>query len=275
MATSNGYDLIALDMDGTLLDPEKSVTDGVAQALEQAARAGKTIVLATGRCVSELAPYRDALAPVRYAICESGALLYDLGEERVLASWALPPEVAPAVAREAAAEGAMVQGMSRGIGIAQRSHVPHMDRWKMGIYRPLYEETATLVDDMNAELNDPGRSWEKLNVFHLTPESRERGREALRSLPVVFAYMEETSLEITAEGIDKGRGLLELCRILGIDPARTVGVGDGANDEPLLQAAGLAVAMGNATPEIAEMADATVADTARDGAAEAIRRFLL
>ena len=91
-----------------------------------------------------------------------------------------------------------------------------------------------------------------------------------------YLYREiDGGVEITAEGVDKERGLLELCRILGIDPARTVGVGDGANDEPLLRAAGLAVAMGNATPEIAEMADATVADNARDGAAEAIERFLL
>jgi hydroxymethylpyrimidine pyrophosphatase-like HAD family hydrolase len=180
-----------------------------------------------------------------------------------------------AVAREAAAEGAMIQGMERGIGIAQRSDVPHMDRWRMGVYRRLYEETATLVDDMLAELNDPGRSWEKLNVFHLTPESRERGHEMLGGLPVVFAYMEETSLELTPRDVDKGRGLLELCRILGIDPARTIGVGDGENDEPLLRAAGLAVAMGNATPDVAGMADAVVAGNAHDGVAEAIEKFLL
>ncbi len=275
MGNSNGYDLIALDMDGTLLNPEKIVTDTVRRAMERAAAAGKVIVLATGRCISELAPYRDALAPVRYAICESGALLYDLEEKRVLARRTLPPEVAPAVAREAAAEGAMIQGMERGVGIAQRSDVPHMDRWRMGVYRRLYEETATLVDDMLAELNDPGRSWEKLNVFHLTPESRERGHEMLSGLPVVFAYMEETSLELTPKDVDKGRGLLELCRILGIDPARTIGVGDGENDEPLLRAAGLAVAMGNATPDVAGMADAVVAGNAHDGVAEAIEKFLL
>lgn len=275
MPTKNAYDLIALDMDGTLLDPEKNVTGGVRRAMERAAAVGKVIVLATGRCVSELAPYRDALVSVRYAICESGALLYDLSEERVLARRTLPPEVAPAVAREAAAEKAMVQGMERGIGIAQRSDVPHMDRWKMGIYRRLYEETATLVDDMIAELDDPARSWEKLNVFHLTPESRDRGHEMLGHLPVVFAYMEETSLEITPKDVDKGRGLLELCRILEIDPARTIGVGDGANDEPLLRAAGLSVAMGNATPDVAEMADVMVADNAHDGVAEAIERILL
>jgi hydroxymethylpyrimidine pyrophosphatase-like HAD family hydrolase len=169
----------------------------------------------------------------------------------------------------------MIQGMERGVGIAQRSDVPHMDRWRMGVYRRLYEETATLVDDMLAELNDPGRSWEKLNVFHLTPESRERGHEMLSGLPVVFAYMEETSLELTPRDVDKGRGLLELCRLLGIDPARTIGVGDGENDEPLLRAAGLAVAMGNATPDVAGMADAVVAGNAHDGVAEAIEKFLL
>jgi hydroxymethylpyrimidine pyrophosphatase-like HAD family hydrolase len=97
----------------------------------------------------------------------------------------------------------------------------------------------------------------------------------LSGLPVVFAYMEETSLELTPRDVDKGRGLLELCRILGIDPARTIGVGDGENDEPLLRAAGLAVAMGNATPDVAGMADAVVAGNAHDGVAEAIEKFLL
>ena len=73
----------------------------------------------------------------------------------------------------------------------------------------------------------------------------------------------------------KGTGLLALAAQLGISPEQTIAVGDADNDLPMLRAAGLGVAMGNANENARAAASVTVADNDHGGCAEAIRRFLL
>ena len=73
----------------------------------------------------------------------------------------------------------------------------------------------------------------------------------------------------------KGTGLLALAPQLGISPEQTIAVGDADNDLPMLRAAGLAVAMGNANENARAASDVTVADNDHSGCAEAIHRFLL
>ena len=73
----------------------------------------------------------------------------------------------------------------------------------------------------------------------------------------------------------KGTGLLALAAQLGIPAEETIAVGDADNDLPMLHAAGLAVAMGNANKNARAASDVTVADNDHGGCAEAIRRFLL
>ena len=86
---------------------------------------------------------------------------------------------------------------------------------------------------------------------------------------------ENSSLEITAKGVDKGVGLTMLCEALQIPIAATIAVGDADNDIRVLETAGLAVAMGNAADHIKAISDVTVADCEHDGCAEAIYQYLL
>ena len=112
--------------------------------------------------------------------------------------------------------------------------------------------------------------------FHLADRaSRAPARERLAGLPVELAESEDASLELSPAGADKGSGLLALAELLGIPRAATIAVGDAENDLPMLRAAGLGVAMGNATDAARAAANVVVADNDHDGCAEAIRRFLL
>lgn len=72
------YHLIAFDMDGTLLTSEQTISTVSLKAINQAIQAKKQVVLATGRPLSEIKPYRQDLASLQYAILESGAVIYDL-----------------------------------------------------------------------------------------------------------------------------------------------------------------------------------------------------
>ena len=87
----NRYDLIAFDMDGTLLDSNHQITQDSLDAIDAAVNAGKTVILSTGRSLSELKDYRQMLKHVRYFICESGALLVDTNTDRIIHSEQIEP----------------------------------------------------------------------------------------------------------------------------------------------------------------------------------------
>ena len=82
----NDYQLIAFDMDGTLLDGKKQITIKTQHAINRALKSGKTVILSTGRGLDELNEYRDILKDIPYFICESGACVYDNFNDEILYS---------------------------------------------------------------------------------------------------------------------------------------------------------------------------------------------
>lgn len=83
------------------------------------------------------------------------------------------------------------------------------------------------------------------------------------------------NMEVNAPGVTKGSGLLALAAHLGLTRAQTMAVGDSGNDRAMIEAAGLGVAMGNATDDIRKIADVTTDDNNHDGVAVAIEKYVL
>lgn len=270
------YELIAFDMDGTLLNSRKEITPVTAEALKRAAKAGKQIALSTGRCRPELISYIRQIPEIRYLICSSGALVYDVQEKKEICKNLLEPSLVKKLLELSMKEGAMMHLLDKD-SIVQTDQFEHMERYGMGIYKPMYERVVTAWDDLYASYCAAPFPVEKVNFYHTDQESRERTRERIREagLPVILVNAENSSLEISASGVDKGNGLEQLCKYLKIPVDRTIAVGDADNDIRILKTAGLSVAMGNALPHIRELADVIVADCEHDGCAEAVEKYLL
>ena len=116
----------------------------------------------------------------------------------------------------------------------------------------------------------------RVGGIHLfVAEDRDAAIASLAGEDVNIVCCEKHSIEITHASVTKGTGLLALAAQLGIPAEETIAVGDADNDLPMLRAAGLGVAMGNANENARAASDVTVADNDHDGCAEAIRRFLL
>ena len=270
------YELIAFDMDGTLLDSGKRVLPSSIDAIAEAAAAGKKVAIATGRCPKMVAMYKDQLPDVRYAICCAGAVVYDFAEGRVLAERDIDHGVVARALRTADEEGPYILEVTAGEGVyMQLDEIQMSPACGVGAYQQLYLDTSELVEDAHAVALDPAARISKLNFHFAHVEDRDRAHTRLADADVVVTDCEASSLEFTCPGIDKGTGLAELTRIAGIDMAQTIAVGDADNDLPMLRAAGLGVAMGNALPEAVATADVQVADNDHGGVAEAIRRYLL
>lgn len=269
------YQLIALDMDGTLLDSRKRVLPSSTAAIGEAVAAGKLVAISTGRCPVMIEMDRAAFPQVRYAICGSGSAVYDLHERRMLKEVTLDHALLEAAISACAGEDYLCEACSGPGFLFAPDMVERMPGYYMSIYQPLYASTGTPCADFDERLHDPAFPVQKFNLHFSSPEARDRVRERLAGAPLELAYMDEASLELSPVGVNKGTGLLTLAALLGVPREQTIALGDSDNDLAMLREAGLGVAMGNANPNARAAASARVADNDHGGVAEAIHRFLL
>lgn len=266
------YKLIALDMDGTLLMTDKSVHPDTIRDIELAGRKGIYVVYCSGRAVPEILPYVPLLKNMRYVVCMSGALVYDLQARKSIFHKAIAGKYVQNILNTAEKEEGMIHFLTEKESIVRADQVMHMADYHMGVYQPMFLQVARTVTDISGEakLHD---SIPKINVYLPSVKARERAYQTLRHLLLSFAFVEETNLEITADGVTKAEGLKELVRYLGISMEETIAIGDADNDRAMLEAAGLAIAMGNAQRDIRELCDTVTGDNDHNGVGEAIWKY--
>lgn len=267
------YKLLALDMDGTLLDSHKQVLPRTREAIAQLAASGVAVAYCTGRNPTELSDYVAQLPSIRYGSLVSGALAYDFSSQEALSVTPLPTEACCHVIETGALENVMVHLLCVGTSVARQTDIDRMDQVHMGIYHGMFDKLCTRAEDLEEYVRAHEGQVLKTNLYHLDNAARERTRARLAGMGLKLVDAEETSLECTARGISKDKGLRAVCDALGIGMDQVVAVGDAPNDTDALGAAGCAVAMGNATPQIKEIADLVVADNDHDGIVEAIERL--
>ena len=268
------YALLASDMDGTLLTSDKRLPEETVRDIAAAAERGRTVVLCTGRNAAELEPYREKLPWVRWAATVSGAVVCDLCQGRTVYAAGMDRALVMEMADVAEEYGAMIHLLAEDASIVRADQAAHAEDYGMGHYRELYDAVARQVTDIRAEIARRP-SVPKVNQYFRTRADRAAAFARLQGLPVTITLAENAGLELSPPGVDKGVGLRRLAASLGIGMERVIAVGDGDNDLPMLAAAGLAVAVGNAAPEVLSVADVVVADNDHNGVGQAIREYLL
>ena len=275
MNKGNNYRLLSLDMDGTLLDSAKQIPPETTAAIQQLLQRGVEVVVGTGRGLAELADYRAAFQGMHYGLLVSGGLLYDFQQEKPLTLHTLSLTQCQHLLAAAAAEDAMVHILTVNDSVAREQDILHMNDFSMGVYQDMYERICDRQTDLGRYVQEHAQEILKINLYHRSTASRQRSRQRLQGLGMNLVLAEQTGLEASPEGITKASGLKELCQLLQIPLAATVAVGDAPNDREILQTAGLAVAMGNATASIKEICDVVVSDNDHNGVLEVINRYFL
>ena len=268
------YRLIALDLDGTMLNSRKELTPETIQAVRAVCAAGKTAAFCTGRAVPELAEQIALLPEVRYAVFACGGGLYNIREKKAFGLRGIPAALTRRILDIARGKDLMPQFVLPDIDVIQASHMENLEHYHMGVYRPMYEKAMTLVPDIYAFAASCREPFLKINLYHADVPERARTREQLATPELELVYSEISSLECSARGVSKGSGLERLCTLVGIPLSDCIAVGDADNDIPMLRAAGLGVAMGNAPDYVKAAADRVVSDHDHGGCIEAIRILL-
>jgi 5-amino-6-(5-phospho-D-ribitylamino)uracil phosphatase len=256
-------DLIALDLDGTLLAPDETISVRNRTAIKDALRAGIRVVLVTGRGVDTPIRVSKELGLNLPVICCHGALTKDFGANKTLESIPVPLQYAKPMVQFAEREGlAIAIYVEEAFYRLQGSEVFMDDMRGPGWY-----EAPSLSEIL---------SQAPTFIRFLGEESVRRMQREFGDLPLSFRY--ETWLDfvecaVLNRNASKKNALARLCADFGIPAEAVLAIGDSRNDIPMLRWAGVGVAMGNALPEVRQSVRYVTGPNDRDGVAQAIERF--
>lgn len=268
------YDLIAFDMDGTLLDSQKHIRPDSLKMIKKACQAGKIVCLSTGRCLPELESYKEELSSMPYFICISGALIYDNKNQEIISSTPISSSIAEELFARVKDKDLMIHILSDQ-SIINKEKIEEMPLYQMGNYQEAFKKNTRQVDDVVDAWQKEKFPLYKINLYSKSPEKREILLPQISDIDLTFTYSEITSIECTAKGLSKASGLKMLCQKLNIPLERTIAVGDADNDLEIMKASGLAVAMENANQNVKNIANVIVKSNDDGGCAQAIADYLL
>ncbi|PLT35087.1 Cof-type HAD-IIB family hydrolase [Bacillus sp. V5-8f] len=244
--TKKEIKLIALDMDGTLLNEDGKVTEGNRAAIKEAEEKGVKVVLSTGRAYATCNEIAKSLALSSYLITVNGSEIFDPNGDLV-----------------------------------ERNIISHeLIEWMWNLtqkYKTGFWATST--DKVwRGEMPEDIRSYQWLKFGFNIAEDKIRDK--------IFSLLKETgkleisnssptNIEANALGINKAKAIEKVCSFLGFGMENVMAVGDSLNDIAMIKESGLGIAMGNAQEIVKETADWITDTNQNDGVAKAIRKLVL
>ncbi|KML27500.1 HAD family phosphatase [Priestia aryabhattai] len=240
------FKLIALDMDGTLLNNQQEVSEENRAAIAKAQEQGVHVVLSTGRSLLTCREYAQSLQLSSYLITVNGSEIWD-------------------------ESGQLVERK-----LIDASHIEKM--WNLTQEHKLNFWAVTTDKVWRDEFPEDIASQEWLKFGYDIPDDALR-EEVLKQIAGISDFeisnSSLTNLEINALGINKAKGIMTVCERLGISMDEVIAMGDSLNDMAMIEAAGCGIAMGNAQEAVKEAADWVTDTNVNNGVAKAISHWVL
>jgi Cof subfamily protein (haloacid dehalogenase superfamily) len=266
--------LVFIDLDGTLLSGPRHISERAKRTIANVREAGVEIVLVSSRPPREMRPLHQELGLMAPVIACDGALLWNVQAGAGLVHAAVEPVLATEI-------------VTFGRGLGAIANVESDDEWFTDRLANLEPESIK-----DYEFSDPrgigtvdevlraGEPIDKvfLDVRELDPDAAATALSTIKRLYGGRVNIYEKTpgvIDIISADASKAAMAQQLARQMQISAEETMAVGDDDSDAPLLQWAGIGVAMGNATPAAKAAADMITSSNQRDGAAEALEHWLL
>jgi len=263
--------LLAVDLDGTIMTHDLTITPRVRRALYAAQARGIAVTIATGRMVQTSGQFAWELGIRAPIICYQGAVVADPSTGAMLYHQPMPLEPA----REAIAL-LQPRGYQLNVYINDRAYTTALTPIIAQFYATIHRGIVpTAVGDLLAFVTQPPT---KIVVVG------EDEQLSLQLIPELTAYFHgrlnvtrshPLFTELTHPAVSKASGLAWLARHLGVMREEVMAIGDNLNDADMIAWAGIGVAVGNAVAEAKAVATYVAPPISEDGAAEAIERFIL
>ncbi len=272
--------LLALDIDGTLLNPRGEVTPRTREALDEVHKRGILVALVTGRRFGSARPVVEDLALQVPLVSHNGALTKNITTLEALGFHPLEVETARAVVRvgrmcgidmiccdDPGGVGVMI---IEGISQDNRAMHRYLDKYQDSVQE--VEDLLDYLDHAPIQIMFSGRCDpldEFANQLHVNLDGR------IQLFKTRYRSVDLTILDAISASASKGESIAEIAASYGIQDAEIMAIGDNHNDLTMLRRAGLGVVMDNAEDELKAMGFALTPSNAEDGVAIAIEKYIL
>lgn len=264
--------LIAIDLDGTLLNPQHEMTERTEKTLKAAMAAGVRVIIATGKTFMSSQHIIKRLGTNTPGIYNQGTITFN-SDGTVHSQQMLDKALARQVITYAEDRGYVI-GAYAGSRILVRKMTERMAELTMHYHEPMPEEVGPLQNILdNTPIN-------KIIMFYPNDARRVQALRWQLNIQIgnaarLLSAGIPDELEILPPNASKGTALKVLLKEMGIPANQAMTIGDGENDVEMLELAGLGVAMGNANDHVKSVANVTTASNDADGVAEAVEKYVL
>lgn len=286
------YKLIAIDLDGTMLNQYGVITEKTKEAIKKAQQKEVEVIIASGRAINSVKNFAKEINSQKYFISGNGAITYDIQNDKILYENILSKQKALQIIK-VCEENSIYYNIYTEKGIIAKSlnyntlyyykdnlNKPEENQTHINIVENIYnyieqrEEKVLKImicDEHQSVFNSIMRKLkeisqiEVLEVSHMSRKIIKHGTEEIK--------LEYYYTEVSAQNVDKWYAIEELIKILNITKEQVITIGDNANDVKMLQNAGLGIAMGESAPYVKQVADKTTLSNDEDGVAQALEEI--
>lgn len=289
------YKMIAVDLDGTMLNSYGEVTENTKRVIKQTIQKGTDVIIASGRSIDSIKTIANEIGSTKYMIAGNGAVVYDIKNDKIVYEKYIPKSKAIDIIKTCEQNSIYYNVYTNKSIIASSLRYNVLYYYKENIKKEdskktkitLVENVLKYVEEMQDEkimkifICDSTKSvfssiikkfdgvqdLEVLDVGHM---SRKVIKHGTIDIPIEYYYT-----EISMRNVDKWFAIEYLMDKMNINRNEVITIGDNMNDKKMLEEAGLGIVMKGSTPVVTEIADFITDDNNNDGVAKAIEKFVV
>ena len=288
------YKLVAIDLDGTMLNQYGIVTEETKKTIEQVQKQNVEVIIASGRPIDSIKTISNEIKSDKYFISGNGAILYDIQKDEIIYENTLKKQKVLDIIK-ICEENSIYYNIYTEKEIIAKSldcnvlyyfkenlKKEEENKTHINIISDIYEYIKnkdekiikiTICDKTKIIFNSIMRKLKEISeieVLEVSHMSRKMIRQGTEEVPIEYYYT-----EISAKNVDKWGAIEMLAEKMQITKDEIITIGDNVNDKKMLENAGMGVAMGNSSPEIQKIAKYVTKSNGEDGVAYALKGLIL
>ena len=287
------YKLVAIDLDGTMLNSYGMVTENTKQAIKNTINKGTEVIIASGRPIDSIKTIAKEIGSENYFIAGNGALIYDIKKDEIIYEKFMNKQKVleiikiceeNSIAYNIYTEKTIIaKGLKYNVLYYYKENLKKEESKKTNItiVEDVYEYIKnlenekflkiTVCDETKSVFNSiirKLRTVEDIDVLDVLHMSRKMIKQGTEDVPIEYYYT-----EISLKDVDKWKAIEYLANKMNISKDEIIAIGDNINDKEMIENAKVGIAMGQSTPVITEIADFVTSNNNEDGVARALEKY--
>ena len=288
------YKLVAVDLDGTMLNSFGDITENTKQVIKEKIKDGKEIIIASGRSIDSIKTIAEEIGSKNFFIAGNGSIIYDIKKDKIIYEKYIPKNKALQIMEMCEENSIFYTVYTKNTIVTSSLQYNVLYYYKENLKKEENKKTSiTIVENiceyvknmkdenvMKILVADSTKSIfnsiikkvrnikgvEILDVSHM---SRKIIRHGTEEIPIEYYYT-----EISMQNVDKWSAIEYLIKKIEIKKEEVIAIGDNMNDKKMIEKAGLGIAMKGSMPEVLEAANYVTSSNNEEGVASALQKFL-